>query len=80
MHLNIQSLRPKLDILEIDAQPYDVLVFTATWLSPSITDDQFYTHNFSHPISNPCDIVGITGDCVAVYEIVLLFYQAIIYI
>ena len=27
MHLNIQSLRPKLDVLEIEVQPYDILVF-----------------------------------------------------
>ncbi len=28
MHLNIQSLRPKLDLLEIESQYYDVIVFT----------------------------------------------------
>ncbi len=28
MHLNIQSLKPKLDILAIEAQLYDILIFT----------------------------------------------------
>ena len=33
-HLNIQSLLPKIDVLDAEMQHYDVLVFTVTWLSP----------------------------------------------
>ncbi len=39
MHLNIQSLRPKLDLLTVESQIYDVLVFTETWLTHEISDD-----------------------------------------
>ncbi|KAH3882731.1 hypothetical protein DPMN_006675 [Dreissena polymorpha] len=42
MHLNIQSLRPKLDILEVEAHPYDVRVLPETWLTSSIPDDSLY--------------------------------------
>jgi len=33
MHINIQSLVPKIDILQVEAQSYDILVFTETWLA-----------------------------------------------
>ncbi|MES9882360.1 MAG: hypothetical protein ABW185_15925 [Sedimenticola sp.] len=47
MHLNIQSIKPKLEILEIEAQPYDVLVFTETWLSPDTPNETLLIPNFS---------------------------------
>ena len=31
VHLNIQSLYPKLDILETEMQYYDIVVLTETW-------------------------------------------------
>ncbi len=49
MHLNIQSLRPKLDILEIECQAYDILVFTETWLSHDVDDDDVRIPNFGRP-------------------------------
>ncbi|KAH3700531.1 hypothetical protein DPMN_075510 [Dreissena polymorpha] len=49
MHLNIQSLRPKFDILEVEAHPYDVLVLTETWLNPSIPDDDIALLHFQQP-------------------------------
>ncbi len=65
MHLNIQSIRNKLDILEIEAQPYDVLVFTETWLSPEIANDNILIPNFSPPFR--CDRTGRPGGGVAIY-------------
>ena len=36
IHINIQSLLPKLEILEAEMQQHDILIFTETWLSPNI--------------------------------------------
>ena len=38
VHLNIQSLRTKLDLIQIELQHYDVLIFSETWLSPDISN------------------------------------------
>lgn len=65
MHLNIQSLRPKLDILEVEAQQFDILVFSETWLSDQISDDDLHIPNFSPPFR--CDRVGRIGGGVAIY-------------
>ena len=35
VHLNIQSLYPKRDILEVEMQFYDIVVLAETWLSPN---------------------------------------------
>ena len=35
VHLNIQSLYPKRDILQVEMQYYDIVVLTETWLSPN---------------------------------------------
>ena len=65
MHLNIQSLRPKLDILEIEAQPYDILVFSETWLSPAIDSNSLLIPNFNPPLR--CDRIDRLGGGVALY-------------
>ncbi len=65
MHLNIQSLRPKLDLLEIESQPYDVLVFTETWLSREISNDELSIPNFGPPFR--CDRPDRLGGGVAIY-------------
>ena len=69
MHLNIQSIRSKMDILEIEAQPYDVLIlylfFTETWLNNDIDSEDIRIPNFSLPFR--CDRVGKAGGGVAIY-------------
>lgn len=65
MHLNIQSLKPKIDILAVEAQPYDVLIFTETWLSNNVTDTDLYIPNFSKPFR--CDRIDRIGGGVAIY-------------
>ncbi len=65
MHLNIQSIKPKLDILEIEAQPYDILIFTETWLTPAIHDTDLHITNFSPPFR--CDRADRLGGGVAIY-------------
>ena len=63
MCLNIQSL--KLDILEVEAQHYDVLVFTETWLRPDIVNDDLIIRNFQAPVR--CDRLHTVGGGVAIY-------------
>ncbi len=65
MHLNIQSIKPKLDILEIEAQPYDILIFTETWLTPAIHDTDLHITSFSPPFR--CDRADRLGGGVAIY-------------
>ena len=38
-HLNIQNIAPKIDIIRSEADAYDVLVFSESWLKPNITDE-----------------------------------------
>ena len=47
MNVNIQSL--KLDILTVETQPYDVLVFTETWLSSKVSEEDVEIPNFKKP-------------------------------
>lgn len=49
MNLNIQSLKSKIDILSVEAQPYDILVFTETWLNGNTADDELLIPNFCPP-------------------------------
>ena len=65
LHLNIQSVLPKLDILETEMQNYDILVFTETWLSPQINNDDILITNFNRPYRK--DSLGRLGSGVAIY-------------
>ena len=65
MHLNIQSLRPKIDLLQAEMQVYDILIFTETWLSPNITDDEISIPNFQKPLR--LDRANRVGGGVAIY-------------
>ena len=65
MHLNIQSLRPKLDILEVEAQLCDILVFTETWLSARVQNNDLDIPNYSLPFH--CNREGKLGGGVAIY-------------
>ncbi|XP_053402799.1 uncharacterized protein LOC128558047 [Mercenaria mercenaria] len=65
MHLNIQSLKPKIDILEIEAQPYDILIFTKSWLSPAISNDDLLIPNFQTTFR--CDRNDRIGGGVTIY-------------
>ncbi|XP_053396163.1 uncharacterized protein LOC128556153 [Mercenaria mercenaria] len=65
MHLNIQSLKPKIDILEIEAQPYDILIFTESWLSPATSNDDLLIPNFQTPFR--CDRNDRIGGGVTIY-------------
>ena len=36
--VNVQSLAPKIDTIRSEAEPYDVLVFSESWLNPDIVN------------------------------------------
>ena len=65
MYLNIQSLKPKLDILEVESHSYDVLVFTETWLSVNDSNDYILIPGFNPPFR--CDRTYRQGGGVAIY-------------
>ena len=49
VHVNIQSLLPKLDILETEMQSYDIAILTETWLSQSTSNYDISIPNFDPP-------------------------------
>ena len=65
LHLNIQSIVPKLDLIEGEAASYDVLVFSESWLNPNVPDESLHMENFSPPFRT--DRTDRTGGGVIVY-------------
>ena len=49
LHLNVQSLFPKLDIIAAEYEDFDILSFSETWLNENITDDSIKLLNFQLP-------------------------------
>lgn len=39
LHLNVQSLTPKIDLVRAESDAYDVMILTESWLKPNIPDD-----------------------------------------
>ncbi|MCG8113671.1 MAG: reverse transcriptase domain-containing protein [Candidatus Thiodiazotropha taylori] len=65
LHLNIQSLTPKLDILRSESEAYDVLVFSESWLTPLIDNSDIHVEHFMPPFRT--DRRGRPGGGVAIY-------------
>lgn len=65
IHLNIHSLKPKIHFLTVEAQPYFILVFTETWLSNTVSNDNIHIPNLGSPFR--CDRTDRIGTGVAVY-------------
>ena len=58
-HLNIQSIVPKLDLIKCEADAYDVLVFSESWLKPEVRDENISIENFLPPFrTDRCDRLG----------------------
>ncbi|MEW8545738.1 MAG: reverse transcriptase domain-containing protein, partial [Candidatus Thiodiazotropha sp.] len=58
-HLNIQSIVPKLDLIKCEADAYDVLVFSESWLKPEVRDESISIDNFLPPFrADRCDRLG----------------------
>ena len=49
MHLNIQSILPKIDLVKCDAQAYDIVIYSESWLKPEIKDNDISIENFMPP-------------------------------
>lgn len=51
-HLNIRSLKDKVDILALELGNYDIITLSETWLDPSITNTDIHLPGFQNPIRN----------------------------
>ena len=49
IHYNVQSLRPKLDLLTAELLNFDILLFTETWLNDSVSSDEICINTFQCP-------------------------------
>lgn len=49
IHLNIQSLVPKLDLIYAEYEHFDIMSFTETWLKGDNSDDSIELLNFQKP-------------------------------
>ena len=49
IHLNIQSICPKLDIINGNLKDFDILCFTESWLDPNVNDSELMLDNFNVP-------------------------------
>ena len=56
---------PKIDIIRSEADAFDVLVFSESWLKPNITDETIQIENFKSPYMK--DRVDRIGGEVALY-------------
>ena len=53
VHLNIQSIVPKLDLVETESLAYDIMVYSESWLQPTVSNDSVTIANFHKPFR--CD-------------------------
>jgi hypothetical protein len=65
MHLNVQSLVPKIDLLNVELQKFDILCFTETWLNTIVANQDISLDNFQSPFRK--DRVDRLGGGVAIY-------------
>ncbi|CAC5401986.1 unnamed protein product [Mytilus coruscus] len=49
LHLKIQSLAPKIDLIAAEYEEFDILAFTESWLNSSHTDDSINLLNIHSP-------------------------------
>ena len=56
LHLNIQSLLPKIDLIRSESDAYDIMVFSDSWLKSDIPDNDIQLESFLPPFrSVRCD-------------------------
>ena len=49
LHLNVQSIVPKLDIITAEYSSYDILSFTESWLKPIVNDEMLKLPGYKFP-------------------------------
>ena len=52
MHLNIQSIKPKIDIIQGTLCDFDILCFTESWLNQNISDKEISLEGYNPPFRN----------------------------
>jgi inhibitor of KinA sporulation pathway (predicted exonuclease) len=50
LHLNVQSLKPKLDLISAEYGDFDMLSFTETWLNHSTPDRDIKLDSINVPL------------------------------
>ena len=65
MHLNVQSLVPNIDLLNVEFQKFDILCFTETWLNTNVANQDISLDNFKSPFRKD-RVDRLRGD-VAIY-------------
>ena len=50
--INVQSVQPKLDILEAEMGDRDIILITETWLKPTVPNSSVMLENFKEPFRN----------------------------
>ena len=59
LHLNIQSILPKIDLVRGEATAHDILIFTESWLKPTTNNNAIQIENFLPPYrTDRCDRPG----------------------
>ena len=59
LHLKIQSLLPKLDLIAAESEAYDLLIFSESWLKAEIKSNNIGLTNFHSPFRRDrCDRPG----------------------
>ena len=66
LHLNIQSITPKLDLLAAEYSCHEILSFTESWLPPHVRDDMLKIPGYKFPAFRR-DRVGKMGGRVVVF-------------
>ena len=66
LHLNIQSILPKIDLVRCESVAYDVMIFTESWLNPTVSNDEISIKHFHEPVRY--DRTGRIGGGVVVYR------------
>ena len=49
LHLNTQSILPKIDLIRGEATSYDILIFSESWLNPTVNNNEIRIENFMPP-------------------------------
>ena len=49
LHLNIQSILPKIDLIRGEATSYEILIFSESWLKPTVNNHEIRIENFMPP-------------------------------
>jgi hypothetical protein len=62
----VYNLVPKIDLLNVELQKFDILCFTETWLNTNVANQDISLDNFQSPFRK--DRVDMLGGDVAIYE------------